>query len=229
MDRQNFPFGIRMTITDDGVGSLVESIEFICKETQCKNIQVEPVFDHGRARQHGCAVRNYEDFASTFMDAYDVAVSYDRHMYYSGARPWVITSRFCQAPENALVVGANGFVTACYEIFSEDHPLAEKFFYGSLSMDGRMKIDLSDRKDFFEKIHDRRALCEDCFCFWHCAGDCPSKTFTAETDGHLFFGKRCDLNRLITKELLVRYIRAGNGIWQGDKEISFFQEGYHER
>ena len=123
MDEQKFPYGIRMTITDEGISSLRKSVEFIC-ETGCQTLQVEPVFDHGRAQQQGCAVNNNESFVSAFMDAYDVASSYGRHMYYSGERPWAITPCFCQALEKALVAGADWFITACYEIFSEDHPLA---------------------------------------------------------------------------------------------------------
>jgi uncharacterized protein len=127
----------------------------------------------------------------------------------------VLTSRFCQAPERALVVTPNGSLTACYEIYSKDHALSRDFFLGKLSDNGEIHIDTAARQQFFKKLEERRALCEDCFCYWHCAGDCPSKTFSADGDGHLHFGKRCDLNRLITKELLIRYIAEGNGIWQG--------------
>ena len=215
MDQRNFPYGIRMTVTDESINSLARSLEFLCKETSCQTFQVEPAFDHGRATYNQTALRQNERFAAAFLEAYDVAVSSGRHLYYSGARPWAMTSRFCQAPERALVVTPLGALSACYEIYDENHSLSHDFLLGHLSENGDLDIDLAARKKFLKKLQERRSLCEDCFCYWHCAGDCPAKTFTTDNDGHLRFGERCELNRLITKELLIRYISDGDGIWQG--------------
>ena len=55
-----------------------------------------------------------------------------------------------------------------------------------------------------------------CFCFWHCAGDCPAETLTGDGTAHLRFGQHYDINRAITKELLVRLIFDAGGLWQGD-------------
>lgn len=217
MDRRQFPYGIRLTVTNEFIDVLGRSIEFLCKDTSCHTFQIEPAFDHGRARRSGTALTDNERFAAAFLEAYDIAVSYGRHLYYSGARPWVLTSRFCQAPERALVMTPDGSLTACYEIYSDDHALACEFFLGKLSGNGQIHIDVEARQRFFTKLEERRSLCEDCFCYWHCAGDCPSKTFSGE--GHLHFGARCELNRLITKELLIRYIAGGNGIWQGTERL----------
>ena len=213
MDQRQFPYGIRLTVTNESIDVLGRSIEFLGKDTSCQTFQIEPAFDHGRAQRDGTALTHNERFAAAFMEAYDIAASYGRHLYYSGARPWVLTSRFCQAPERALVVTPDGSLTACYEIYSDDHALARDFFLGKLSDNGQIHIDVEARQRFFTKLEERRTLCEDCFCYWHCAGDCPSKTFSDA--GHLHFGARCELNRLITKELLIRYIADGNGIWQG--------------
>jgi hypothetical protein len=68
-------------------------------------------------------------------------------------------------------------------------------------------------------------ICNDCYYYWHCAGDCPSKTFTPEKEGHLSFGNRCDLNRTITARLLTRYISDAGGVWHGERhEDSAFME-----
>ena len=215
LDQRQFPYGIRLTVTNESIDELAHSIEFLCAETACRAFQVEPAFNHGRAQHDGTALTNNERFAAAFLEAYDIARSFDRHLYYSGARPWIMTSRFCQAPERALVVTPNGLLTACYEIYSENHALAGDFIFGTLSDSGALEIDFEARQTFFTKLQDRRVQCEDCFCYWHCAGDCPSKTFSPDNGGHLHFGERCELNRLITKELLLRYIAGGNGIWQG--------------
>lgn len=215
MDLCGFPYGIRMTVTDEAIDSVVDSTDFLCKETLCKTFQVEPAFDHGRAHHNGLALTQNNRFAKAFMEAHDIADSFGRHLYYSGARPWAITSRFCQSPEKALVVTPSGLLTACYEVYSKEHFLSHNFFFGRLLKSGRIDINSNVRLKLFEKLRNRRALCEPCFCYWHCAGDCPSKIFSAKENGYLSFGKRCDLNRMITKELLIRYIIAGNGVWQG--------------
>jgi uncharacterized protein len=218
MEQRSVPYGIRITVTDESIDSLPRNMAFLCRETACRAFQVEPAFNHGRADTNNIALKQNMRFANAFLEAYDIAAAAGRHIYYSGARPWLMTTRFCQAPEKALIVGPDGFLTACYEVCSKTHELAHNFIHGTLLEDGRITSQNNRRKRLHEKIQERRSACEDCFCFWHCAGDCPSKTFTSITNGHLRFGERCDLNRLITMELLVRYIRDGNGIWQGDEQ-----------
>lgn len=219
MDRRNFPYGIRMTVTDAGIEELPSAVEFLCRETQCGTFQVEPAFDQGRARSNEVALGDNRRFADVFLQAYDVAYAQGRHLYYSGARPWVITERFCRAIDNALIVAPDGSLTACYEVYGREHPLGRTFFFGSLGTDGSEKVEAQTRSRLQHQIAERRALCAGCFCYWHCAGDCPPKTLTPDSDGHRQFGPRCDLNRLITENLLVRYIAAGQGVWRGDSAM----------
>jgi uncharacterized protein len=215
MDRRKFPYGIRLTVTDESVDSLPEGIEFLCKESGCETFQVEPAFNHGRAKKDRIALTMNQTFSAAFLQAHDIAASLGRHLYYSGARPWAVTSRFCTATEEAVVITHEGLLTGCYEICDKAHPLSDHFLMGRID-DGKLLVDDFARKELICKLQMRRELCRDCFCYWHCAGDCPSKTLGPEKDSHLSFGERCDLNRLLTKELLIRYISLGNGVWQGD-------------
>jgi uncharacterized protein len=214
LDKREVPYGIRLTVTDASIAKLIENITFLCKETACQSFQVEPAFDYGRAHTDALALSQLEDFAVAFMEAFEIAEAYGRNLYYSGARPWTITNMFCQAPERALVVEPGGAITACYEVFSETHQLANSFVYGNVSASGA-EVDFIRRNRLLTQIQERRDLCENCFCYWHCAGDCPAKTFTPEGDGHLLFGARCDLNRMITRELLAHTIAASGGVWRG--------------
>ncbi len=228
LDRKNFSYGIRLTVTDESIPYLVKSIIFLCRNTECNTFQVEPAFNHGRAKKNGYSLKQIKSFASAFMEAYDITISFKRHMYYSGARPWVITDRFCQAPEKALIVGPNGFLTSCYEIYSKEHSLSEDFIFGRLSARGNLEINKKRRHRFFNKINQRREQCKNCFCYWHCAGDCPSKTFPSNTENSSSMKERCELNRIITKELLIRYIESGNGVWQGEIEDFFSADDCYE-
>ncbi len=216
LDNIRKPYGIRLTVTESGIDSLPESISFFCKETGCKSFQAEPAFDHGRAKKNGTALINQKRFAKSFITAYDIAVSHGRYLFYSGARPETLTSSFCQAPFNALVVSSEGLLTTCYEVFDPAHELGDLFFIGSLDPDRSFEINKDRQQFLLSRIEERRKLCRGCFCYWHCAGDCPAKTISPSGDGHLYTGIRCNINREITKELLLRFIYESGGIWMGN-------------
>jgi uncharacterized protein len=215
LERKGTAYGIRVTITDKTVTRIPEIVGYLCRETGAPAFQVEPAFAHGRARLDRVALRQLAAFAEYFMEGYDIAAGQQRHMYYSGARPWLLTGRFCDACFSALIVGPDGFLTACYEICDREHELAREFIFGDLDASGALRLTPGVRRAFLEKIEERRQGCGTCFCFYHCAGDCPSKTFSGGAGGHLLRNGRCELNRTITRELLVRYIEKSNGLWRG--------------
>jgi uncharacterized protein len=215
MDRRGVSYGIRMTVTETDIESLPRGIEFLCRETSCRSFQAEAAFNHGRARSEKHAVVSGDRFVSAFLEAFDIARECDRELTYSGARPWALTGNFCTAPLNALIVGRQGRLTACYEVFDPALELGDQFFFGRIEPDGTLNVDQDRRGRLLGHVRERRALCRGCFCFWHCAGDCPAKTLTADGTGHLRFGPRCEINRAITKELLVRLIFDAGGLWQG--------------
>lgn len=218
MDDRSITYGIRLTVMDDGIENLPKNIDFLCRETGCSTFQVEPAFNHGRAHENHNALTNQDRFIKAFLKAYDIAFESDRHIYYSGARPWAVTSVFCRAQEKALIVGPDGFLTACYEVYSTDHPMAPQFILGRLGDDGKVLIDHAKREALYRDIQKRREACRNCFCYWHCAGDCPSKTFPIQESDGLWNNERCDMNREITLELILRRIAYGNGLWTGEQE-----------
>lgn len=219
LDRRGKAYGVRVTVTDMGIERIPGMIDYLCQESGAQAFQVEPAFAHGRAREAQADLRQHDSFAVRFMKGYDIASRHGRHMYYSGARPWLLTNRFCDAFTSALIVGPDGFLTACYEICSRQHELARDFIFGAMDASGKIRIVPGVRKDLLAKVEERRQGCQHCFCFYHCAGDCPSKTLSMRAGGHLQYGIRCELNRAITKELLVRYIGVGDGVWQGNRAM----------
>ena len=197
MDRAGVSYGIRLTVTDESVESLVAGIAMLTEETACRLFQVEPAFACGRAQPFSMNQR----FAEAFLEAREIGVERGRQVYYSGARPGVVTRRFCGAIDKALVVTADGFLTGCYEVCGQDHPLAGRFFIGTMRGEG-IRIDTAARLAF-QAATRQPPDCAGCFCYWHCAGDCPSKAHG-----------RCELNRTITMELLVRNVAVGGGLWR---------------
>jgi uncharacterized protein len=210
LDEAQVHYGIRLTVTNESVHSLHQNIEFLCRESDCATFQVEPAFAAGRALSNRQFIEDTGLFVKMILTAYDTASYYGRHLYYSGARPWVITNRFCEAHDTALVVTPTHNLSSCYEISGTEHPLAGAFHFGKLPVDGKPEIDVSKRTEFRKKIEERRKLCETCFCFWHCAGDCPAKTMRPEDFDNTTFSVRCDVNREITKELILRNILVDN-------------------
>lgn len=224
LDQEKKSYGIRMTVTQENIHKIEHNMKFMCSQTQCQTFQLEPAFSQGRASRTGTVVKQTERFAQEFMKAWAIAAAEGRHVYYSGARPWLITNRFCQAPDTALIVGPDGFLTSCYEICDRNHKLANRFIFGDLSTEDGLTVNTDIRKSFHQIVSERRQKCRNCYCYWHCAGDCPSKTITAEDGGHLVFGERCELNRRITKELIFQNIAANNGVWQGDGQYMQLME-----
>jgi uncharacterized protein len=214
LDSSGIRYGIRMTVTDKSICRLEESIDFLCNNTGCKTFQVEPAFNTGRALANNQAITRNRLFSEHFLKAYDLAATHNRYLYYSGARPLVNTSTFCTAFDRALVVTPEGLLSSCYEISGSDHPLAGVFHFGKLSPSGEIYIDVRKREDYRNKVQERKVLCKKCFCYWHCAGDCPAKTILPGSFHNNKFSERCRINREITKELLVRYMMENEGIYK---------------
>jgi len=219
IEQKHIPYGIRLSVMDDSVAALPENMAFLCKNTQCRTFQIEPVFKSGRARLRDNSLKENEKFIRAFMSALEIAFEHGRHIYYSGVRPWLVTNSFCMAPQDALIVNHNNELTTCYEVYDRSHELGELFFYGALNGKNEAVIDFSKRERLMQQIKDRQAVCVEkgCFCFAHCAGDCPPKAFLAEENCASGFSDRCELNRELTIEMLLFYIEKSGGIWQGEK------------
>jgi len=214
LDKAGFPYGIRMTATAPWRGRLPEDVRFICRETGCPVMQVEPAFNVRRGEHQGPTREESEAFVEAFMEAFAIANWAGRCLTYSGARPWLLTQTFCTAPYDALIVNADGNLVSCYEVASEGHPLAEMSTMGCLVGD-QIAVDSQARGALLAYLEGKRATCRDCFCYWHCAGDCYTRSLAAETGDLDVPSPRCTMNREITARILLWYIMAGDGVWQG--------------
>lgn len=224
MDRMNFPYNIRMTWTAGHESQFAESVRFICAETECRRIQVEPAYRTGRGGWTNPDPLEADAFISTFREALDVAEHYNAELMYAGARLWLTVCSFCTAAESALVVRPDRKLVACYEVTDARHPLAKFFTIGRLDATGPV-LDERCMQRLTRMRQERLALCSDCFCVWHCAGDCSSRCFSPDGAGHLQFEQRCRINRELSKETLARYIAQSGGVWLG--AVSHHQRRSH--
>ena len=216
MDASGVDYGIRMTVLENSVDQLPESVRHICQNTQAHAIQIEPTFTSGRGHYADISLSFAERFAGRFMEAWEIGRQAGRQVYYSGARPWVVAPLFCQAPLKAAVATADGRLVTCFEVFSEQSPLAGGFTVGRVC-GGAVAYDRQALQTFLDAQLRRREECETCFCYWHCSGDCatrrPGKRSASEG--------RCQVTRAITQALLLSYMEEGGGLWQGLRETPF--------
>lgn len=212
LDQNKFPYGIRMTATAPWRERLPEDVRFICQETDCPAMQVEPAFNTRRGEHQSPTQEESEAFTDAFMEAFEIAQQAGRQLVYSGARPWLLAQAFCTAPYGALIVNAAGSLVACYEVASHSHPLAHMSSMGRV-VDSQIVENAQAREALMLHLEEKRARCRGCFCYWHCAGDCYTRSFFAETAESP--SPRCAMNREITARILLWYIMAGDGVWRG--------------
>ena len=213
LDDAGVDYGVRMTVLPGTVQHLAEGVEAICSGSTASTIQIEPTFTAARGVYGDVDAEFADAFCAAFMDAWRIGRRAGRNVYYSGARPWVVTRLFCLAPLRAMVVTAGGDLVTCFEIFSGDHPQASAFRIGRVT-ESAVTYDRPALQAFLDRAAERRAGCCDCFCLWHCGGDCatrrrgPADTATG----------RCRITRALTAELLAAFIAEGDGVWQGLRE-----------
>ena len=214
LDSAGFPYGIRMTAIAPWRDRLPEDVRFICEETGCQGMQVEPAFNTRRGEHQGPTQEESEAFVEAFMEAFEIANRARRHLTYSGARPWLRVPTFCTAPYAALIVNAAGDLVACYEVATDSHPLAGMSVVGHI-VDDQVVVDTRARGALLAYLEKKRDRCQDCFCYWHCGGDCYTRSFVSRAEGQ-GPSPRCYMNREITARILLWYIAAGDGVWNGE-------------
>ncbi len=210
LDRAEKSYGLRMTVTMAHLQELTDSIRFICENTQgTTRIQCEPCFLDQRGQYQDPTPSMAEAFVAAFLDAAAVGAQYGIVIEYSGARPHNLVTTFCQACFDSLIITPEGELVTCYEVCDREHILFDRFHVGSVVGD-RIEVDQARLQAFWQGETARRATCRDCFCYWHCGGDCAPKALmpAGEPRG------RCLVNRQLTAEMLVTKIVRGGGVWR---------------
>ena len=210
LEEGGVPYGVRMTVTPATWERLREGVEFICERTRAVSIQVEPSFGAERGVYCDPQPREARGFIGAFLSAFDAASRRGRFLVYSGARPWAVSSAFCRAPEEAVVVTPEGDVVACFETHDRRHPLTEQFRLGRATAEG-VWLQPERIAAFAAAQEGRRRGCRSCFCYWHCGGDCASRCALSARRDRV----RCSVNRALTRELIAWYVAAGGGVWRG--------------
>jgi len=210
MNERNFSYGVRTTVTDKSVGYMDEIVEFIANTCRTKRIHLEPTFTCGRCAHSGIESPSADEFIKGFRKAQKVAESLKVAVFYSGARLDTLTTIFCKAAGSSFCVTPDGDVTSCYEVCSKDDPRSEIFFYGRY--DGKqMKFVFSEEKLAYlrNRTVNNISFCEDCFCKYHCAGDCLAKASGEKNLLTINNFTRCKINQTLTLDQIVKILNKG--------------------
>jgi|WetSurSiteA1Bulk_404760.scaffolds.fasta_scaffold01130_5 uncharacterized protein len=204
-DKHGYSYGIRSTITSRSVKQLPEIIEFFCRNYGFKRVMVEPMFPMGRGLQ--IEVPGADDFVENYRKARKIAEKYHRELSYSGARLNVMTNYFCKALDNSVVITPDGDISCCYEITESSSPVAEYFIHGQYDPESQeLKFDKEKKSTLHRMISKEKTKCSDCFCKFHCAGDCPVKTLSRKINRTEDYIDRCYINRELTKDQLLKVL-----------------------
>jgi uncharacterized protein len=211
-DAAKFPYGIRLTVTAEHIPTLPESVEYVCSEFHPVSIQIEPVYLLGRGA--AAAFAESDEFIEAYREAAARAVAHGRSVHFSGARAGTLTNHFCSVSREGFCLSADGNVTACFEAFGEDNPLAGVFFYGRPAADGPGYVfDRVALENLRNQAVEKREYCRGCFAKWSCGGDCYYK-WMATTGGGEFNGSaRCHVIRELTKDQILEKIAAAGGLF----------------
>lgn len=198
-DDHAFSYGIRPTITSKSVSMMPDLVDFFAENFELTYLHFEPLFFCGRCITTQWDAPKSEEFVKFFRHAMKRARKLKIRIYYSGARLDVVTSKFCAAAGDGFSITPSGAVTSCFEVCDEDDPRSAIFHYGYFDPITQKFVFNQEKLQALRKLHvENFAFCQNCFCKWHCAGDCLSKVLSIEETVNHNGSERCQMNRSLT-------------------------------
>ena len=214
LDEAGKHYGIRATLTADSVGRLKELALFAAERyPNCEVLHVEPAWECGRCLRTGETTPDTAEFIEQFLEAEEALKDSKMKLVFSGARQEHLTNRFCAASADSFVLTSEGLVTSCYEVCELSDERADRFVYGRY--DPETKSFVFDREKM-EALHrmtvENMPACRDCFCKYHCAGDCPAKLLGLKEPEQHGGSQRCQIARALTLRQITRKLEQAEAI-----------------
>jgi uncharacterized protein len=167
-----FPFAFRATVSDFSCDHLREVVDFFAREFPGKSLGLEPLNPYGRAEVDKTV--NPPDkgrFARALVDAYRFAEGKQVKLISASVGKFeTLRTIFCGAvgiPN--WTVGTDGAISCCTR---ENAP--EVFKFGRFDNTQGSFVTEETKLTQIRKMNVfSYGECHDCFCKYHCAGDCP--------------------------------------------------------
>ncbi len=193
--KSGFPFAFRATVSKFSMPYLKSIIDFISDEFPEKAIGLEHLNPFGRGRMkidNDVTPPNQKDFGEAIASLIDYAKTKKVTILNSASTEFNLLR-----PVHCSNIGIpNWTVTTKGQIVACERDNApEEFVFGTIEENsGRVVLD----NDKINKLHKYNVLeyeeCKNCFCKYHCAGDCPDRRLADKSD--------CDSIKHIAKKVL---------------------------
>lgn len=206
LDAAGKHYGIRATLTTDSVDRLADITAFVAgRYPHCQQLHIEPAWECGRCLTSGEHPPDTEQFVKQFLAALRLLPENGLRLVFSAARKDHLATTFCAAGRNSFVVTAEGLVTSCYEVCEAADPRAERFIYGYYDQVGGGYVFDRHKLEALHRLSvEHMPQCGDCFCKYHCAGDCPAKLLPNGAPEQHAGSERCRITRALTLYQLQR-------------------------
>jgi uncharacterized protein len=105
----------------------------------------------------------------------------------------------------SFTVTPTGDVTACYEVSYTSDPRSERYFFGRYDPQRADFVFDQAKLAALGRLNVRNMpFCDDCFCRWHCAGDCAAKVLDGIEPEQHGGSVRCEITRALTLDQIQR-------------------------
>lgn len=210
-------FGVRTTVTAAMVDAMPRIVEFVgTNYPGIEQLHFEPVWECGRCKTSTDVMPASSVFVQRYLESLEVAQKYDVRLVFSGARQDMVVDTFCKVSSGSFTVTPTGDVTACYEVSYASDPRSKRFFFGHFDAERDCFEFDQEKLDALSElcVHNIR-FCDDCFCRWHCAGDCAAKVLDGIGVDEHHGSVRCEISRALTLNQIQRKLN-----WQPQEEGS---------
>lgn len=209
-------FALRSTVSNHSVQRLSEIVQYFADLLKGPTtIVFEPLVPVGRAERTSHLLNEPDQrlFVENFIDARRLGQKLGFEVKTSAALQSRLVTSFCGAIAiPAFAVTHEGKITMCHRDSS-----GTLYDYGSYSAEtGQFSVDHSRLKELADRYLSLPDKCNDCFCKWHCAGDCP--------DVRRMNYDRCEANRFLVLSDIEELVRMKNGTPQ----VTTMEESQHE-
>jgi len=199
LSRNNKCFGIKATVTAESAGKITDIAKHVSESYPgCGWLQLEPVWNVGRYVDADDPPEFFDRFINGFISA-DRLYGDKINIVYSTANIDKICVCNCNVPNGQFIVTSRGAVTGCYEVFDDSDPRSDIFIYGRYDeVCGDFCFDDTKKEALHRYTIDNIPYCKDCFCKYHCAGDCPAKLLGNKPAESFKGSERCRITRALT-------------------------------
>jgi len=199
--KYNIPLTVQLTITDDSVLNMAESVRQIAN-LGVKYVKIEPVHYSIISRGSPDLVPKIDTFVEQFLSTILMILDNDLDIKIDNSfisRP--TAGYYCGAGEGSnLTITPSGDITACLEITRRSDKYSNIMMYGQCLANG-FKIDKNIRK-LLDRLHwSNYRKCKNCNLKLICGGGCPMQGGWDNGDLFIPSDYNCTIHQLLLPEL----------------------------